>query len=321
MCQVTDNKKATSYQNDYLDKLEITSESNLGKRQKRKAITTAVSYQLLQLNSPLYKEYLASLTCSNTVELKADGTTRALYCKKRWCTVCNNIRQAELIEAYLPALKAMREPFLVTLTVPSVKGFQISDTLTSMKETFTRIKDRIKKQGYRFNGIRKVEINYNEARDTYNPHYHIILDGADTSVQLVQNWLRDNPECDRKAQHISEADKNSLKELFKYQAKVVINSKFNAVATDTIMRALKGVRTFQNFGDVKKASVKFDSEEGEVIIVDSDGKPLEAENESQVIGYYRWHSDNWYSIDGEALVDAELPDKLVNLIEHIRGKP
>lgn len=321
MCQVFDIKQDKAGGVTYLDKLELTSESTITKRQVRKAITKVISYQLMQLDSPLIKEYLASFMCSNTVELKSDGSTRALYCKKRWCTVCNNIKQAELIEAYLPALESMAEPFLVTLTVPSVSGIELSETIKKMGKTFTRIKDRLKKQGNILNGIRKLEANYNEEKNTFNPHYHIVLDGADTCVQLVQNWLKDNPLATDKAQNITRADKNSLKELFKYQAKVVINSKFNAEATDTIMRALKGVRTYQNFGNVKKSSVTFDSDSGKVVTLSDTDKPVQEENKTYTIGYYRWQNDNWYSKDGEPLSGVELPDKVIHLIEHIRGKP
>lgn len=324
MCSTCKTKPLQSVQSAdgvNLDKLQITSETTLSKRQVRKAITSNIALKLLELNSPLHKEYIRTLNCGSAVTLLSNNTTKAWYCGKRWCTVCNNIKQAELIEAYLPSLQSMAEPFFVTLTVPRVSGVELSETIKKMGKTFTQIKDRLRKKGYILSGIRKIEANYCEKKKNYNPHYHIIIDGAEESVLLVQNWLKDNPNSSYDGQNITPADTNSLKELFKYQAKIVMKSKFNAEATDTIMKALKGVRTYQNFGNVKKASVIFDNDKGAVVTLSDTDKPVQAKNDAYPVGFYLWEKDDWYTESGISLSGAELPKKVLNLIEHIRGKP
>jgi plasmid rolling circle replication initiator protein Rep len=322
MCTKCNTKQAdTGVGNVLLDKLPLTSESAIGKRQIRKAISVQISLKLIELNSPLQKEYERSLTCGSVVKELSDGSTRSWYCGKRWCNVCNGIKQAELIEAYTPALNEMKEPFLVTLTVPAVTADMLSDTIKMMANSFKLIKDRMRKQGFPLNGIRKLEANFNESKKTFNPHYHMLIDGADTSVQLVQNWLKQVSGTRSFAQDIQRADIGSLKELFKYTCKVLVNSRFNPQATDTIMQALKGKRTFQNFGNVKKTPVTFDNEKGAVLTLSDTDKPIQESTGAYVVGLYLWQGDNWYTNTGERLCVSELPPKCIKLIDRIRGIP
>ena len=141
----------------FLDTLQVTSESSLQKRQVRKAISHSIAQKLYNLNSPLKNQYERSLNCGEHVKLLSDGSTQSWYCGKRWCTVCNAIKQAELIEGYLPALNEMAEPYLVTLTIPSVTSEKLKGTISDMPKTFARIKDTARKKGIKLSGIRKIE--------------------------------------------------------------------------------------------------------------------------------------------------------------------
>lgn len=320
--------KGNSLTQGNLDTLQLTSESPLQKRQKRKAISHSIAWKLTQLYSPLQHQYFRSLRCSNEIKLKADNRIVTTFCGKRWCTVCSAIKQAELIEAYLPSLEAMAEPCHVTLTIPSVKAKALKSTMHGMPKIFARIKDSGRKKGLNLSGIRKIESNYKHEKKTFNPHYHILVDGEIEARYLQAEWLKRVKGAKAIAQDIKVADKGTLKELFKYQSKVVVGKKFNAKATDTILQAMNGIRTIQPFGKVKKARVAFDKESRQVITLSDTDKPLEAkiepetvDSEPETIGIFTWHSEynTWVNREtGEILIDSEIPEKHLSIIASIR---
>jgi hypothetical protein len=73
---------------------------------------------------------------------------------------------------------------------------------------------------------------------------------------ILLEWLKSNPTASEKAQDIRDVTVDSLKELFKYTAKVVtkINGKQVIVlsAVDTIIQALHKRRIIQPFGEIRK---------------------------------------------------------------------
>jgi len=324
MCEVHEKQTLTKgYKPEsvyYLDKLQLTSESLLQKRQVRKAISYSIAEKLYKLYSPLKKQYERSLNCGQHVKVLSDGSTESWYCGKRWCTVCSAIKQAELIEAYLPSLQAMGEPYHVTLTIPAVKAEALKNTIHGMPKIFARIKDSGRKKNINLSGIRKIECNYNHEKETFNPHYHILVDGEIEALYLRSEWLKRVKGTDNKAQKIQVADKGTLKELFKYQSKVVVGKRFNAKATDTILQGMNGIRTIQPFGSVKKARVSFDSETGQVVTLSDTDKPVKRNPEAHPVDVYSWYPEynTWVNDSGEPLLDNTLSDKHTDIVSFIR---
>lgn len=303
-----------------LDKLQVTSESALHKRQVRKAVSYQIAEKLYELESPLKRQYERSLNCGQYVKLLSDGTYQSWYCGKRWCTVCSAIKQAELIEGYLPSLQAMGAPYLVTLTIPSVKAEALKGTIRTMPKVFAKIKDSARKKGFPISGIRKIECNYNQAADTFNPHYHILVNGEIEARYLHSEWLKRVQGTKSIAQDIQVADRVSLKELFKYQSKVIVGKKFNAKATDTILQALNGIRTIQPFGTVKKARLKFDKDSGQVVTLSDTDKPVESNSEAYTVDVYTWHPHYsvWLNDSGEPLLHTSLSEAHQDILKLIR---
>ena len=157
------------------------------------------------------------------------------------------------------------------------------------------------KKGFSLCGIRKIESNYNTSRKTFNPHFHLIVDGRKEAIELVDQWYTRNDGVVYTAQKIKKADKRTLKELFKYTTKAVTGKdqkRFNAKAQDAIYRALLGVRTFQTFGAIKKKQRQID--------------PIEQETSSDVwvtVKAYYWNQEqtNWKTYQtGETLHPVKL---------------
>lgn len=296
-----------------LDKKEITSESTFEpyiKRAKRKALCDEMMIQLAALQSPLEEKYRHTLVCQKEVEKCYNSHTgeeklQVMHCNSRWCSTCSSRRTAELIAAYLPSLKKMANPHLVTLTKKAVPITykDITAAYTDMNSTFVKIKDTMRKRGCTLSGIRKWESNYNLQQETANPHFHVLVDGYMEAHTLRSLWLAHDDELSPNAQHIEKADEGSLQELFKYTAKQICNTEtFDAQAVDTIYQAISGKRTLQNFGSFKKAPVSSQNDEE---VVELSQEEIRAEKAAwEVVDVYTWdvHRYNWFNSRGESLV-------------------
>jgi hypothetical protein len=275
------------------------------KRANRKAISRTQISILLSLDSPLKEQYERTLRCNEYLfkwkkPITNETKYTANYCGKRWCPVCGSKNTAEKISSYEHSFNEMIDPQFVTLTVPAVTVDKLKKTIRSMPKTFALCKDLMRKKGYYLTGIRKIESEWNEQKDTFNPHFHIIVDGIDNAIELVNQWLKHIDGSNPKAQSIIKADKGTLKELFKYTTKQVSGKRrmvFNAQAQDAIYRALNRVRTFQSFGNIKKRKPVVD--------------PIEQDQPFKdwiKIDSYRWdvRRNNWYNTNNKPVFSVSI---------------
>ena len=286
---------------------------SIQKRSRRKAITDAITYKLIDVDSPLNKSYWQTYHCTRTI-LQDGNQIKSRYCNQRWCLVCNSIRTGKMINGYLPAIESMTNPYFVTLTVKNVKAEDLKHTIESMQRDFVRTKDKLKKRRITLKGIRKVEVTFNESRQDYHPHFHCIIDGCKESFSLVSDWIKRHPEqATYKGQDIRYADKESHTELFKYFTKLLTkNGQFLAPEMDIAFRAMKSKRVFQPFGGIKKQSEEVELNETTLI----DWKPETIEIwQRQEAGKFI----DWYNANGEALSECELSDSTLTLIEKINA--
>src|SRR4030042_506500 len=165
----------------------------LEKRAKAKYLTRALILELVDLNSPLKKSYWNTYHCSDVL-LQDGKKITAKYCNNRWCFVCTRIRTAKLINGYLPQFEKMVDPRYVTLTFPSVVGEDLGKAIDEMIRVFIQIKKALLKRGMKINGLRHLEVTYNEIKDTYHAHFHLIMEGFEVGEVLIQEWLNRYPE-------------------------------------------------------------------------------------------------------------------------------
>lgn len=236
----------------------------LKKRATVKYLQRALILKLIDLDSPLKASYWHTWHCANVL-LQHGKKVTAKYCNNRWCPVCNRIRTAKMINGYLPEFKKMTDPRFVTLTVVNVPAGELSSTIDKMTREFILIKNVFcKRKGFNINGIRKIEVTYNEKTDEYHPHFHIILDGAEVGEDLIEEWLKRFPTADLRGQKNDKADTDSLTELCKYSTKLFekqtvkkgekIIVQINVKALDVIYQALRKRRIMQSMGWVKRVS-------------------------------------------------------------------
>jgi len=289
---------------------KLQQKSNLQKKQWTKYLSNYISFRLIADNpeSTILKSYKNTQFCTDVLKHQKDRIT-STYCKNRWCITCNRIRTATLINGYEPQLKSLFQPYFVTLTLPTVPGYDLSKQIELMEKNWRKISQDTKNKKFlrehkNFIGIRKAECTV-RPNEHYHYHFHLIVDGWAVAEWLVAKWLKINPNADHKAQDIRPADDGSLKELFKYFTKIATKSqtKVDYKRLDLIFTGLKGKRTFQAFGGLK--AINEDIED------DLMSQEMDLITETKI---YKWNLEDWYNIiDGEALVGQEIPEKVKDL--------
>lgn len=306
-----------------LDKLQLTSENAFleqNERFKQRANSKLLSHQLsraLVKLGPveLAKAYDRGTHCAEYVLRENDRFT-SKYCSKRFCLTCNRIRTANLINGYSPALAELKELQFVTLTVPNVPGSELKATIKKMIANFAKIKDNLRKQKVKLQGIRKIECTYNDQRRDFHPHFHLAIDGIEASNMVLMEWLERFPKAKIQGQDIQPANDKTLKELFKYFTKITTNNKnstaVHITALNRIFSTIQGIRIFQPFG-IKKIKPTASLEEIRGLMVDRftmiDHQPLPEPQTPNAVFVWSPGRKNWVERSGTVLVPDFVPWK------------
>lgn len=120
--------------------------------------------------------------------------TGANFCRVGLCPTCQWRRASKLYGTLIKSLGYMLDDYkavefdgsnhrllpklrmlLLTLTVPSVSGDMLRDTIQAMADGWHRLQRvprfKVAVKGY----YRCLEVTYNAKSDTYHPHYHVLL--------------------------------------------------------------------------------------------------------------------------------------------------
>lgn len=236
---------------------------NLSKQTKLKGLSQFIAYRLYYdaEQSPLRKSYRNSIYCQDVINIH-QGVAHSLYCKNRWCPICNRIKTAELMNEYLPTLEKQPNLVFLTLTRPNVKADALAKEIKDIKNILRIIlNDKTMRKALKDNnviGLHKLECTYNHQRDDFHPHFHILLSDASVAKMILARWMKKNPSADKKAQSLKPVDalQGGAQELFKYFTKLLgKDSKgriyFDAPHMDVIFRACKGVRIYGTIGNIE----------------------------------------------------------------------
>lgn len=249
-----------------------------GKRKcKKKAVTQALVLRLADIARKSGREDLRLMFwntwhCQNKVSTH-DGKLFSKYCKNRFCTVCQSIRKAEMINKYYPVLQSWQDAQFLTLTVKACSKNMLNTMLRKCLQGINRIIDKYDKRAYRGKGkkligIRSLECNFNPIKRTYNPHLHMIVPDRETAEIFIKEWLAiwsfknsaKKPLADRKGQFYRPVKNmgKDLIEVIKYNTKVFTDPKDDKKPTGivklyarafyNIVAAMQGIRLFGTFG-------------------------------------------------------------------------
>nr|AAB36954.1 Rep protein [Paenibacillus popilliae] len=117
----------------------------------------------------------------------------ASFCRVRLCPMCGWRRSLKVAhQVKRVAHTAMESTNLrwvfLTLTVKNVSGDKLSDEMDHLTKSFRRLfqRKRFKKTVLGF--FRGLEVTYNKDKDTYHPHYHVLL--AVTPDYFTRNYIK-----------------------------------------------------------------------------------------------------------------------------------
>lgn len=307
---------------------DLSKKEALKGRAKRKTITQIMMLNLITIaqengEPELEKSYWNTYYCQQNI-ITADGRLYGKYCKNRFCTLCNSIRKAEMINKYYPIMKNWEEPYFLTLTVKACKAPQLKGYINSMLKTFQKIVEKYRKRyqrgkGLKLIGVKSLESNFNPVKKTYNPHFHIITKDKWMAEVIKKEWIARSkkgyaaPWC-QKAKPINNLE-TGLIEIIKYGSKIFTEPDLKKraketetahiylKALDTILIAMKGKRIFDRFG----------------FNVPTENKP-EQYPAKLLANYRQWEYDSKNSdwIDtatGEVLTDYKIPSHLQAILE------
>tara|TARA_R110000868_G_C10829523_1_gene759271 strand:+ start:207 stop:1199 length:993 start_codon:yes stop_codon:yes gene_type:complete len=232
--------------------------------------------------------------CSDSLKQVGKNIIEVQYCNSRVCNQCNRIRTAKLMNGYVSQLSGKKQYF-VTLTIPNVAADELRTSISNMVKNCSNIIRVIReRKKINVNGIRKIEITYNQKTNTYHPHIHLLVDNA--ADMIVTEWLKRNPTAKPIAQDIRAADENSLNELFKYTTKIgisktkEINSSIDiqVEAIYNITKAMFNKRAFQPFGLIKKVNEDIKDND-----LNSEQYP---ELNDYDCAYWQWQNNDWVCV-------------------------
>jgi len=200
-------------------------------------------------NEQMRKSFWNSFYCAS--ELLQEGKRiTAKYCNNRWCLVCGRMRTAKAINRDLPIISKWNEPTFTTLTKRTINAEQLQSEIELRWSALNRIEDKLEKRGFKFIGVVKLEIEYNDTTDKYHPHFHILHQSNEYGKMLINEWVKEFPnETNIKAQDTRNADQNSLLEVFKYSVKLLSRDKRtpNIQSLFHIYTTLRGKKTIRHY--------------------------------------------------------------------------
>lgn len=222
------------------------------------------------------------LTCNDFIQIKEgkNGIAKvhkANNCEYRFCPICAKKKSLKLTAEVFPIIKWIYEEhdkrfIFVTLSSPNVKKEDLNDTIKLYNTAFHRLQDFPEwknLKGY----IRKLEVTYNDKRNDYNPHFHVIFAVNKTyftdSRQYIkqERWLEMWQKATRLGDKIKVIDVRKIKdkenndllkgalEVAKYSAKSQDYLKSDEIF-DVFYKALKGKRLFVYGGLFKTGKQK-----------------------------------------------------------------
>jgi len=252
-------------------------------------------------NEPAQKRYWKTYHCQDVIIQQSDKFKGSL-CRKRWCTECCRIKTAEMTNGYKQPMLALGQLYFVTLTTPNVSGSNLKKEIQKMIDVFYLIKDNIRKTyKIKLNGMRKIEVTYNEKTNEYHPHFHLIQDNLEASNLVLNLWIKHFKKASIKGQDIRQIDttnENAFIELFKYATKETNpkGKQYSGEVLHTIYSSIGSKRIYQTYGNIRKIPKPKTPTENEMEI---DYVP-----EQNNIWYYEKSAIDWVTFDNQLLINT-----------------
>src|SRR5699024_2648537 len=153
----------------------------------------------------------------------------------------------------------------LTLTAPNVPADELNDEIKHYNQSFQRLMQRKEVKQIVKGYARKLEITYNEERDDYHPHFHVLIEvsksyfnkskhyiSRDRWLQLYQQVTKNPFFIQVDVRKVRSLKENRIFEIAKYSAK---DSDYlqDQKVFEVFYKALKGKRLIVFSGLFKEA--------------------------------------------------------------------
>ena len=243
-------------------------------------------------------------------------------CKNRFCPVCawkKSRKDALALSVMMAYLKQEKEKefIFLTLTAPNVPADELNEEIKHYNHSFKKLMERKEVKNIVKGYARKLEITYNEERDDYHPHFHVLIAvdknyfnnswsyiKRDRWLELWQQVTKNPLITQVDVRKVRNGRDDKVYEIAKYSAK---DSDYliNQDVFEVFYKALKGKRLIVFSGLFKEAMTKFKNGE------------LDEYKEKDMTKYvyaimYNWGGRKYLEMERRLLTDDEL--------EEINGK-
>jgi len=207
------------------------------KKKKNQVLVKMIRSFVSEANWELIK------TCSTFLMMVADETMekqkqhKGNSCKNRFCPICawkKARKDALALAVQMEYIKHehKKEFIFLTLTAPNVQAVELEEEIKFYNQAFQRLMQRTEVKKITKGYVRKLEVTYNQDRDDYHPHFHVMI-AVNKSYFTDKNyyinrdrWLElwqeatDNPAITQvDVRKVKQNNKKEVAEIAKYSAK------------------------------------------------------------------------------------------------------
>ena len=248
-------------------------------------------------------------------------------CKNRFCPICawkKSRKDALALSVMMAYLKQEKEKefIFLTLTAPNVPADELNEEIKHYNHSFKKLMERKEVKAIVKGYVRKLEITYNEERDDYHPHFHVLITVnksyfTDTKQYIARDrWLElwqqvtKNPLITQvDVRKVKNGRNDKVYEIAKYSAK---DSEYlvRQDVFEVFYKALKGKRLIVYSGLFKDAMTKFKAGE------------LDSYKEKDTTEYvyaimYNWGDRDYIEMEKRYLTADELEEVNGKLIDEM----
>ena len=239
-------------------------------------------------------------------------------CKNRFCPICawkKSRKDALALSVMMAYLKQeeKKEFIFLTLTAPNVPADELNEEIKIYNHSFKKLMERKEVKAIVKGYARKLEITYNEERDDYHPHFHVLIAvnksyftdtkqyiNRDRWLELWQQVTKNPLITQVDVRKVRNGRNDKVYEIAKYSAK---DSEYliNQDVFEVFYNALKGKRLIVFSGLFKDAMTKFKNGE------------LDHYKEKDMTQYvyaimYNWGDKKYLELERRYLTDDELEE-------------
>src|SRR5690625_3080890 len=195
-------------------------------------------------------------------------------CKNRFCPICawkKSRKDALALSVMMAYIKQeeKKEFIFLTLTAPNVLAEELNDEIKHYNQSFRRLMQRKEVKQIVKGYARKLEITYNEERNDYHPHFHVLIAvnksyftdtkqyiNRDRWLELWQQSTKNSLITQVDVRRVRNTKDDKVYEIAKYSAK---DSDYliNQEVFEVFYKVLKGKRLIVYSGLFADANKKF----------------------------------------------------------------